>query len=64
MENFNESVEEFTQRILNNYRVDIDVEYCKKHGIKFKNHEIDATKVDLFNSKSNKDAFEYVTKNI
>lgn len=63
MKNNKETVEEFTKRAMAEAEVDIDIEYCKKYGIKFKNHEIDATEVDLFNSKSNKAAFDLVMKN-
>jgi len=64
-----ETVEESTRRVLAEARVDIDVEYCKKHNIKFKshgnkdNHEIDFACVDLFNAKSVEAAFEFLTRN-
>lgn len=57
-----ETVDEFTQRVLAESKVDIDIEYCKKHSIKYKNHEIDAAGVDLFNTKSNKAAFDFLLK--
>jgi hypothetical protein len=30
-----ESVEEFVERVLRESKIDIDIEYCKKHNIKF-----------------------------
>jgi len=59
----NETVEEFTKRVLQEVRVDVDMAYCQANGIKFKNHEKDASEVDLFNTKSNKAAFDYILKN-
>jgi hypothetical protein len=45
-------------------KVDIDIELCKKYGIKYHDEEkIDINKIDLFNSKSNKAAFDFLTKN-
>jgi hypothetical protein len=58
-----ESIEQFTQRVLEESVVDIDIEYCKKHGIKYKNHENDSNNCDLFTTKSNIAAFEVVFKN-
>ncbi len=58
-----ETVEQFTKRVLEESLVDIDIEYCKKNKVIFKNHEIDATQIELFNSKTNKAAFDFVMKN-
>lgn len=57
-----DSVKQATQKSMAEARVDIDIDFCKTHGIKFKNHEIDAATVDLFNTKSNKAAFDFVTR--
>lgn len=57
-----DSVKKFAETSMSEAKVDIDVEYCKTHGIKYQNHEVDASKVDLFNSKSNKAAFDFVMK--
>jgi hypothetical protein len=58
-----ETIEEFTARVLSEVKVDVDINYCIKHGVKFKNHEIDANGIELFNSKANKAAFDLVFKN-
>ncbi|MCW3084489.1 MAG: hypothetical protein JWP12_1855 [Bacteroidetes bacterium] len=58
-----DSVKQLTKNAMAEVRVDIDIEYCKKYGIKYNNHEIDAATVDLFNTKSNKAAFDFLTKN-
>lgn len=57
-----ESAKEFAYRVLRESKVDIDVDYCIKHGIKFNDSESEI-ECDLFNSKSNKAAFDFVTKN-
>jgi len=58
-----ETVDQFTERVLAESKVDIDIDYCKEHSIKYKNHEIDAAGVNLFNTKSNKAAFDFLVKN-
>lgn len=52
---------EFALRVARESDVDIDVEYCEKRGIKYDNHEIDASEVRLFDKKSTKAAFDLVT---
>lgn len=57
-----ETAEEFAKRVLAESQVDIDIEYCKKHNIKYKNRIVDDDNTDLFNTKSNKAAFDYVMR--
>ena len=59
----NQSILQLTQKTLAEVKVDIDTDYCKKYGIKYVNHEIDANEVSLFNSKSTKADFDLVFKN-
>lgn len=65
MENIKEKKDEtpleFALRVMRESEVDIDVEYCVKQGIKYDNHEIDASEVILFDKKSTKAAFDLVT---
>lgn len=58
-----ETIDEFVFKVLTESKVDIDIEYCKKYGIKYTNHEEDASKKDLFDSKCNKAAFDLIFKN-
>ena len=58
----NETPREFAERVVRNAKVDIDLDYCEKRGLKYKNHEIDASSVELFNSASTKAAFDLVTR--
>lgn len=58
-----DSVKEATKKAIENARIDIDIEYCKLHGIKFNNHEINSDSIELFDSKMNKAAFDFLTKN-
>lgn len=48
---------------MNECRFDVDVEFCKEHEIKYDNHEVDASEVDLFNREANIRAFDFVFKN-
>lgn len=49
-----ETMKEFTRRVLREVRVDVDVDYCKAHGIKFRSYEDekDVSTADLFSSES------------
>jgi hypothetical protein len=58
-----DSVKQRTIEAMAEIRVDIDIEYCKKHGIKYDNDEVASSTVDLFNTKSNKAAFDFLTRN-
>lgn len=57
-----ETDELFVKRILAESIVDIDLAFCARNSVTLNNHEIDAKKVDLFNSKANKAAFNLVFK--
>ena len=57
----NETPLEFAQRVIRTTVVDIDVDYCEKNGVKYENHEIDASEVQLFDKKSTKAAFDLVS---
>ena len=57
----NETPLEFAQRVMRTTVVDIDVDYCEKDDVKYENHEIDASDVQLFDQKSTKAAFDLVT---
>ena len=57
-----ETVEEFALRVLHESNTDVNINYCIENGIKYDNHEIDASKIDLFTTKSNKAAFDFVIK--
>ncbi len=56
------SVIEKVNRELSRVRIDVDIELCKQNNIKYDNDEVDASNVDLFNRKSNKAAFDFLTK--
>lgn len=57
-----ESVKQFAKKAMAEAKVDIDIEFCKRNKIKYSDNENDASKVDLFNTKSNKDAFDFIVK--
>ena len=57
-----ELIQEFVAQAMCDIQLDIDVDYCKKHNIKFDNHEIDVDSIVLFDSKSNKTAYDLVSK--
>ena len=57
-----ETVTEFAQRVLEEAQFDVSTEYCIKNGIKFDNHEVNANSLDLFTTKSNKAAFDFISK--
>lgn len=57
-----ESIKQFVKKAMAESKVDIDVEYCKRNNIKYPDNETDVSKVDLFNTKSNNDAFDFVMK--
>lgn len=56
------SVKEFAKKAMAEVKIDIDIKYCKEKGIKYNNHEIDASRVDLFDTESTKSAFNFITK--
>ncbi len=65
-----ESVKEEVKKSISEMRFDIDIEYCKKHGLHGYDKEYTVEEfekvmdgVDLFDSKSNKAAFDLVFKN-
>ena len=58
----NETPQEFAERVMRTTVVDIDLDYCEKHGLKYKNHEIDASTVELFNESSTRAAFKLITR--
>lgn len=58
----NETPLEFAERVVRNAKVDIDLDYCEKRGLKYKNHEIDASTVELFTESSIEAAFKLVTR--
>ncbi|MEK6829039.1 MAG: hypothetical protein AABY15_02850 [Nanoarchaeota archaeon] len=65
--NDKETIEEYVARLMSEMRFDVDVEFCKKHDITFSPNSGDMTeeefeKIDLFNSKANKEAFDFVSK--
>ncbi|MDG1331546.1 MAG: hypothetical protein P8P74_04405 [Crocinitomicaceae bacterium] len=57
----NETPLEFAQRVIRTTVVDIDTDYCEQNGVKYENHEIDASDVKLFDKKSTETAFDIVT---
>ena len=57
-----DSVIEKVNKELSRVRVDVDIEFCKQNNIKYDNDEVNASTVDLFNKKSNKAAFDFLTK--
>jgi hypothetical protein len=57
-----DSIKQFAQRVVDESIVDIDINFCKENGIKYKNHEKDASKVELFTSESNLAAYKAVFK--
>lgn len=61
-----QSVKDHVAKMMSEIRVDIDVEYCKKHNIKFKDTPETLTEDELWNrladSKRTKAVFDYVMK--
>lgn len=57
-----DSIKQLVKKEMEQANVDIDIEYCKKNGIKYDNHEVDSSTIQLFDPKTNKAAFEFVTK--
>lgn len=57
-----ETVEEFVLRSIEESKFDVDIDFCLENKIKFKNDEIDASFLNLFETKSNKAAFKLVSK--
>jgi hypothetical protein len=55
-----QSTIEFTKKVLKEALVDIDIEYCIKHNINYENNHINSEKFELFNTASNKSAFDLV----
>ena len=61
-----ESVKEFVDRAMKDIKIDIDIEYCKKHDIKFKDTPDVETEDEIWarlgDTKKNKAIFDYLTK--
>lgn len=55
-ESSNETAEEFAKRVISEAVVDIDIDYCKINAVK-----PETKSLELFNTKSNKAAFDLVS---
>jgi hypothetical protein len=61
-----QSVKDSVNKMMSEIRVDVDIEYCKKHNIKFKDTQDKETEDEIWDrlgdSKRNKVIFDYLTK--
>jgi len=66
-EGISQDVKDFVKKAMSEIRLDVDIEYCKKHNIKFKDTVDKETEDELWDrladSKRTKAAFDIVTKN-
>lgn len=57
-----ETTDAFINRFKELAQFDVDVKHCQENGIKFKNNEKDTKEIELFTSKSNIAAFNFIAK--
>lgn len=58
-----ESLAEFVKQSISECQFDVDVNFCIENNVKFDNHEVDSSTVDLFNREANIRAFDFIFKN-